>query len=155
MFQSHTSLHCPLSLMCGTCANIRLHKHRCQRLKGLEKQNNNVSQWNAAKSADRLYDAVKSVRSVPWPGFANVHLMSEFAWQTLSTFLSAMRQHQNGTYQQRQKTGWSFIWKMALTVSKCHSSTVHFQMQKRDKVGTENTAISALCQVWKEMSTEE
>ena len=45
LFQSHTLLRCLLSLMCEACSNIRLHKHRCQLLKGWEQQNNNASLW--------------------------------------------------------------------------------------------------------------
>ena len=75
LFRSHTLLHCLLSLMCEACSNIRLHKHRCQRLKGWEQQNNNASLWGAAQTdvdGSPWHDK-KSVWSFPWLGSDNVH----------------------------------------------------------------------------------
>lgn len=74
LFRSHTLLRCLLSLMCEACSNIRLHKHRCQLLKGWEQQNNNASLWEQLRQTTVLCDMTKkSVWSFPWLGSDYAH----------------------------------------------------------------------------------
>lgn len=61
LFRSHTLLRCLLSLMCEACSNIRLHKHRCQLLKGWEQQNNNASLWEQLRQTTVLRDMTKNL----------------------------------------------------------------------------------------------